>query len=122
MQIRIDHEAAVPPYEQLRTSVAAQVAEGALPAGSKLPTVRALAEELGLAANTVARAYRELEADGVVVTDGRRGTFVASAWLDAPPQELAGLAEQLVLEARRQGLTAAEALGLVQRAWDERSR
>ena len=66
-----------PPFEQLRAQVARRAASGELPAGTKLPTVRALATELGLAANTVARAYRELEADGVVVTEGRRGTFIA---------------------------------------------
>ena len=44
-----------------------------------MPTVRALAEQVGLAVNTVARVYRELEADGVVVTEGRRGTFVRSS-------------------------------------------
>ena len=68
-----------PPFEQLRAQLASRVASGDLPAGTKLPTVRALAAELGLAVNTVARVYRELEADGVVVTEGRRGTFVASA-------------------------------------------
>lgn len=122
MSFEIDHDSPVPPYEQLRTGVAARVADGSLPAGAKLPTVRGLADELGLAVNTVARAYRELESDGVVVTNGRRGTFVASARLDAPPGQLTVLAEQFVLEARRQGLTAPEAVGLVQRAWDDRSR
>ena len=58
--------------------MARRAASGDLPAGTRLPTVRALAADLGLAANTVARAYRELESDGVVVTEGRRGTFVAS--------------------------------------------
>ena len=68
-----------PPFEQLRAQIASRVASGELPAGTELPTVRALAAELHLAVNTVARVYRELEADGVVATDGRRGTFVASA-------------------------------------------
>ena len=47
-----------------------------LPAGTRLPTVRALAGGLGLAVNTVARVYKELEADGLVATEGRRGTRV----------------------------------------------
>ena len=66
-----------PPYEQLRVQIASRVASGELLEGTRLPTVRALAAELRLAANTVARAYKELESDGVVVTEGRRGTFVA---------------------------------------------
>ena len=67
-----------PPFDQLRSQIARRAASGDLAPGAKLPTVRGLATELGLAANTVARAYRELEADGVVVTEGRRGTFVAA--------------------------------------------
>ncbi len=73
----VDHGAAEPPFEQVRRQIAAQVRSGQLPAGTRLPTVRALASEIGLAVNTVARVYRELEADGVVVTEGRRGTFVS---------------------------------------------
>ena len=55
-----------PPYEQIRSQIARQVADGELPPGTKLPTVRALAATLGIAPNTVARAYRELEHSGVV--------------------------------------------------------
>ena len=65
----------VPPFEQLRAQIATRAASGDLPAGTRLPTVRALAAELGLAANTVAKAYRALETDGVITTEGRRGTF-----------------------------------------------
>ena len=55
----------------------AGIADGSLPAGTRLPTVRALAEQLGLAINTVARSYRELEAAGAIETRGRSGSFVA---------------------------------------------
>ena len=91
--------------------IARRAAAGDLPAGTKLPTVRALATELGLAANTVARAYRELEADGVVVTEGRRGTFVASATA-AASSEAAAAAATYAPSARRLGLTRAEATRL----------
>ncbi len=71
MEIRpIDPGSGTPPYEQLRTQIATRVASGDLAPGTKLPTVRALAASVGLAVNTVARVYRELEADGVVVTEG----------------------------------------------------
>ena len=105
-----------PPFDQLRSQVARRVASGDLPPGAKLPTVRALAAELGLAANTVARAYRELEADGVVVTEGRRGTFVAvteaSSSVDAR-----SAAQEYAAAARRLGLSRAEATRLVEQAW-----
>ena len=92
------------------------MAGGELPAGAKLPTVRQLAADLGLAANTVARAYRELEADGVIATQGRRGTFVSSTAL-AQGRPAAALAAEYVVGARRAGLTLAEATRLVERAW-----
>jgi DNA-binding transcriptional regulator YhcF (GntR family) len=117
MDIQISADSRVPPFEQLRTQIAGQVASGILPAGTRLPTVRQLAAELGLAANTVARAYRELEADGVVTTSGRRGTFVSSSTLEATPEEAERLAREYAESARRLGLTCAEATRLVERAW-----
>ena len=62
----VDAAAGSPPYEQLRAHVLELATSGELPAGYRLPPVRALAERLGLAANTVARAYKELEGDGIV--------------------------------------------------------
>jgi DNA-binding transcriptional regulator YhcF (GntR family) len=117
LDVTLDASSAVPPYEQLRSRVAAQVHDGTLPAGAKLPTVRGLATDLGLAANTVAKAYRALEADGVIETRGRAGTFVASRALAAPPAELSRLAADLSSAARRQGLTLDETRTLVERAW-----
>jgi DNA-binding transcriptional regulator YhcF (GntR family) len=117
----IDPDSAVPPYEQLRAHLAAEVSSGVLAAGARLPTVRQLATDLGLAANTVARAYRELEADGVVTTQGRRGTFVGSPVLDGTAEQ-AGDAREAARayagRARRLGLTRAEATRLVEEAWD----
>ena len=75
--IVIDPRSAVPPYEQLRTQLLGAISEGELAAGGKLPTVRRLAEDLGLAPGTVARAYRELETAGIIETRGRNGTFVS---------------------------------------------
>ena len=105
-----------PPFDQLRSQIARRAASGDLPPGSKLPTVRALAAELGLAANTVARAYRELEADGVVVTEGRRGTFVTTTEAGSSVDARAA-AEEYVGVTRRLGLSRAEATRLVEQAW-----
>lgn len=76
MSLAIDTRSPVPPYEQIRAQVVGAVRSGALAAGARLPTVRQLAQDLGVAPNTVARAYRELEQAGVVATRGRLGTFV----------------------------------------------
>ncbi|MEV0275955.1 GntR family transcriptional regulator [Streptomyces sp. NPDC050610] len=103
LRITVDPGAQHPPYEQLRAQIAGQARSGALPTGYKLPTVRGLAEELGLAANTVAKAYRALEADGVIETRGRNGTFVAAAG-DSAEKEAASAAEAYARRAHRLGL------------------
>jgi DNA-binding transcriptional regulator YhcF (GntR family) len=114
-ELRIDPGSAVPPYEQLRTQLARQATDGTLPAGTKLPTVRGLADHLGLAPGTVARAYKELEADGVIETQGRRGTFVRSG--AAAGAGVSTAVAALVAAARRDGLTLPETQRLVERSW-----
>ncbi len=75
--VLLDPASAVPPFEQVRLQVAAAIDSGELPPASQLPTVRGLAVDLGLAVNTVAKAYRELELAGLIEGRGRHGTFVA---------------------------------------------
>jgi DNA-binding transcriptional regulator YhcF (GntR family) len=108
----LDADSTVPPFEQLRIQIATRAASGDLPAGTRLPTVRALATDLGLAANTVAKAYRALETDGVITTEGRRGTFVSGASGDTR-----AAAAAYVATARRLDLTLPEALRLVEESW-----
>ena len=115
MIVTVDGSAATPPYEQIRVQVRDAVAAGQLAAGAKLPTVRALADELGLAVNTVARAYRELETDGIIETRGRAGSFVAPQG-DAGQQQAQVAAREFVERARRLGLDDASALDLVRAA------
>jgi DNA-binding transcriptional regulator YhcF (GntR family) len=121
----IDAEAATAPFEQIRTQIAKAVAAGRLSAGTRLPTVRQLAADLGLAANTVARAYRELEADAVITTQGRRGSFVRSEVVDGhtDPSHAAEVAKasaaDYVHAVRRLGLSSQEAMRLVENNWDE---
>ncbi|MGK2956838.1 MAG: GntR family transcriptional regulator [Acidimicrobiales bacterium] len=74
--IELNDISPVPPFEQVREQLERLVTSGAVPAGTRLPTVRQLASDLSLAPNTVARAYRELEAAGLLETHGRRGTIV----------------------------------------------
>ncbi|MBH0776110.1 GntR family transcriptional regulator [Nocardia bovistercoris] len=117
--VTIDHDSPVPPYEQLRQAIIAMVRAGRLTAGTKIPTVRALAADLGLAPNTVARAYRELEADGVLETRGRQGSFIASS--GDPTTDAAGrAATEYVAAIRRLGLDDATALRFVRSALEAR--
>ena len=113
--ITIDVSSGVPPYEQIRAQVAALIAAGALPAGARLPTVRDLAADLGVAVGTVVRAYRELEGGGLVVSRRRTGTVVAEGGrLGTLPVQRAVTA--LVDAARRAGLPDDEVLALVRGA------
>jgi DNA-binding transcriptional regulator YhcF (GntR family) len=115
MQVHLDPSAGDPPYEQIRAQIAAQVASGTLPPGTRLPTVRALAETLGIAPNTVARAYRELEYAGVVSTRGRNGTVVSG---DAGDRAAKEAAVTYAAAMRALGVRQDEALELVRRAFD----
>jgi len=123
--LTIDAGSATAPFEQVRTQIATAVASGQLSAGTKLPTVRRLAADLGLAANTVARAYRELEADAVIATHGRRGTFVRSEVVDQPSVHSSAAdtaraaAADYVHTVRRLGLSSQEAARLVENTWSE---
>jgi DNA-binding transcriptional regulator YhcF (GntR family) len=114
LKIAVDPDAATAPYEQLRRQIAEQARAGRLPVGYKLPTVRGLAEELGLAVNTVAKAYRALEADGVIETRGRHGTYVAAG--DARAREVAVAASAYVERTRRLGLDPEAARAAVEEA------
>jgi DNA-binding transcriptional regulator YhcF (GntR family) len=110
----LDPDAATPLYEQLRVQIAGRAATGDLPAGTRLPTVRQLAVDLGIGVRTVQRVYTELEADGVVVTEGRRGTSIAATTAPADATEAAA---DYAATARRLGLTLPEATRLLDRVW-----
>jgi DNA-binding transcriptional regulator YhcF (GntR family) len=115
MDIHIDADSAVAPYEQIRLRIAELAAAGTLAAGTKLPPVRRLATELGLAANTVARAYRELEQAGLVETMGRAGTVITSR-AARTPAEAQRAAQRYVQAARALGVPDSTALDLVRAA------
>ncbi|MEE6286172.1 GntR family transcriptional regulator [Georgenia sp. MJ173] len=108
----IDPASPAPPYEQLRDQVEAMVAAGELRPGDRLPTVRRLAGDLGIAPGTVARAYRELEQRGLLEGRGRAGSFIA----DDDANRAAQAAAHAYLErVRALGLSGAEAVSYVQR-------
>ncbi|MEO6792977.1 MAG: GntR family transcriptional regulator [Mycobacterium sp.] len=106
--LKIDVRPDKPLFEQVRIRMIDAVRDGALPAGTRLPTVRELAGQLGLAVNTVARAYRELEGAGIVETRGRFGSFVASS--DPVDAAMTVAAGAFVDAARAVGVGKADAL------------
>jgi DNA-binding transcriptional regulator YhcF (GntR family) len=115
--IRI-REGGPPPYEQLVDAVIASIARGRWLPGDRLPTVRGLARELGLAPNTVARAYRRLEDDGWLVGRGRAGTFVTERpprLPTDPERQLRRGAEAYLRRAEQLGFDAAAARRMLDR-------
>ena len=117
---RIDASSSTPPFEQVKTQVMERTRNGDLAPGDKLPTVRGLADELGLAATTVARAYRELEQDEVIETRGRKGSFVSA--VGDPVHKQAQLAAIAYADrVTSLGLDADEALSIVKAALGIRS-
>lgn len=129
LRIRIDPADPTPPYEQLRRQLTGLITSGALAEGARLPAVRQLASDLGLAAGTVARSYTELEKTELVVSRRGAGTHVATAppattaspETVASPQPAAEALETLAIDAvrRARGLgTTPEALhNAIDAAW-----
>jgi len=111
--IQIDFRSGIPIYTQIVEQVKQQVLNGELKPGDQLPTVRALALELRVNFNTIARAYRLLDEANIISTQQGRGTFI----LDVPPPErtdklrrqaLEALTRDYLNEARRLGCSTSE--------------
>jgi len=120
--ITLNPSSAVPPYEQVRSQVEVLVLSGQLQTGSVLPTIRQLAHDLGIAPGTVQRAYRELEAAGLVESRRRGGTVVR----DLPvrrtsrsqrEERLAAAARDLVAAARSLGADLDEVEAALATQW-----
>lgn len=123
MLLRVDPALPMPVYEQIRSQVARLAASGQTVAGTRLPTIRQLASDLGLSKGTVERAYELLEADGVVESRGRAGTFLRerSARGSNPVSDVADLrraADAFAVVIRQLGIDEAIAQDELTRALD----
>ncbi|MFF3937700.1 GntR family transcriptional regulator [Streptomyces phaeofaciens] len=121
--VHVDTTSQVSPYEQIRAQLAALIVSGRLTEGERLPTVRQLAADLGLAPGTVARAYRELEAAELIRTRRGAGTRVAAPRpgpAHPDPGRLATLARDFTASARALGADAEAVLDAVREALEER--
>lgn len=110
VDISVNLSSATPPYEQIRSQISSLIVLGALEPGARLPPVRGLAADLGLAAGTVARAYKELEQAGLIETRRRNGTVVVGMpAVMAPgsgetPATVTAAVEHYIAEGRKAGL------------------
>ncbi len=108
VRVTVDPNSPGPPFEQLRIAIRQLVATGNIPIGSRLPTVRQLAVDLGLAPGTVGRAFRELEVEGIIESRGRHGTHIKSA--PRPPE--AGERRRRIREAANTYIAVAAELAI----------
>jgi GntR family transcriptional regulator len=114
--IQIDQRDSTPIYAQIERALRAAIASGRLKAGEQLPTVRELAVDLRVNANTVARVYSELERQGVLETRRGVGSFISASPARArPPSEhqrrLRAFATRVLADADAAGFTAADVIG-----------
>ncbi|MGK3204836.1 GntR family transcriptional regulator [Amycolatopsis sp. MEPSY49] len=118
MKIVVDTENGLAPWRQVHDQVIHAVTTGALAEGARLPPIRQLARDLGLASGTVARAYRELEAAGWVTTARARGTVVTlPEGRPAPAELLLAAAATYAAHAQELGADLDTALNALRAAW-----
>lgn len=126
MNLELDFRSGIPIYIQVVDRIKEMIADGRLKPGDQLPTVRALALEMRVNFNTVARAYRILDEAGIISTQQGRGTYI----LDTPPPEVAetmrrttleALTDRYLADAIRLGFSPEEILSVVQKQITENS-
>lgn len=105
----------VPVFKQIRNQIVVGISEGKLLPGEKLPTVRALAEEIGINSMTVNKAYQLLKQEGYIVTDRRNGVRIRERFASIPElsPEAKEQLHQLISEARIRGIDRDEFVALV---------
>ncbi|MEZ5942992.1 MAG: GntR family transcriptional regulator [Planctomycetaceae bacterium] len=112
MRIHLDHHSGEPIYRQIVEAVKLEVARGNLVEGDKLPSVRGLANELGINMRTVVKAYEELQNAGLTVLQQGRGVFVTAPQGTLPAARRRGVLEdmirRLLAEAQRLGADSDE--------------
>ena len=119
--ISLNYRDARPIYEQVKDGLRHLVVTGALQAGDKLPSVRALASNLAINPNTIQRAYNELEAEGYIYSVAGKGSFVSgTADADAVRREtLRADVKKLLNELRYLGVTEADAAALIEEVYEQ---
>ena len=124
MMLRVDASLALPVYEQIREQVMRMVMAGTIEPGTRMPTIRQLANDLHLAKGTVAKAYSLLEESNVVESRGHRGTFILTPpsgngmASEAVRAGLAGAADGYVIAARQLGVDLDTAVSELRRGWE----
>ena len=121
MVIMLQDGSEVPVFRQIRNQIVMGISDGRLQPGEKLPTVRALAEEIGINSMTVNKAYQLLKQEGYIVTDRRNGVRVKESF--AQSKGLTAEAEQdlarLISEAKVKGMSREEFVAVVDKYFEK---
>lgn len=118
-QWQVEYNSGIPVYRQIINQARAAVAAGAFKAGDQMPTIRALSERLNVNPNTVAKAYRELELKGIIVSERGSGSFIQAQPPASAPgarvkkAKLKDLYHRLLADAASSGLTEDELLSFI---------
>lgn len=120
MLLQLNFESDVPIYQQIRNQIVLGIAEGKLPVGQKLPTIRALSEECGINMMTVSKAYQLLKQEGYIHTDRRSGATICQQQNHTGPRQetIDGLRLRLG-ELRLAGMDKDAALALCRQLYEE---
>jgi len=124
VDIQLDYDRGVPIYRQIVDAVLSALSTGAVVLGEQLPTIHELARRLDINPNTVARAYRDLEQGGHIVSKRGRGTFPAPR-LPAPaeaPDIMQEIYDRAIADAARHKISAQDLVAFFQETLDETSR
>ena len=118
-QWQVEYNSGIPVYRQIINQASAAVAAGAFKPGDQLPTIRALSDQLNVNPNTVAKAYRELELKGVIVSERGSGSFIQAQLPGLTPRakekkaRLKNLYQRLLADAASSGFTESELLSFI---------
>lgn len=122
MEIFLSNAGQEPIYAQITRQIKQQILTGQLRAGEPLPSIRLLAKELRISVITTKRAYEELEADGFIVTQAGRGSFVAAQNPDLLREEhlkeMESCLQDAVDAARLGGISCEEACETLRLLWE----
>ena len=118
LDFHIDYDRGVPVYRQIYEAITAALASGVLARDEQLPTIHELAQRLSINPNTVARAYRELDQDGYIVSHRGRGTFPSEELVVTAADKqrvLRSIFDRAIADAATHGIAATEVIRYFQK-------
>ena len=125
MLIKINFKSEIPIYEQLKRKIIIGIAKGELENGEELPSVRRLAEDIGINLHTVNKAYNILKEEGYLIVDRRKGTLVKDRFNPIEENHRENLKEELeyrIGDSKNKGMGKEEFLKICKEIYNEFSK